>query len=297
LGNEFGVADEVAQIHAAILASLAARWAGVTVQKSDYIDYGVRAFAGQHLPADSWGELAAYLSGTDRRLPEYLQTQLRRILWAQRVLKEGRFYLDLVADMCDRPVLAMLDASGHCIVSATTVESSQDIRRAVERWMIDSAELGMESRALVSSGAVCRAMSGELLRTVVAVDGDVSRSVARADDVTIETHRTAFERLRSTVAVVSVARMGIGSLDVASTVLALGLLRVWGRWLRGFAESSPAFLLHRMIRREGSLLEMPDRWIVRLKSSPLDVVLGISGYLDVIDRVSWLTPSRIEFIV
>jgi hypothetical protein len=75
------------------------------------------------------------------------------------------------------------------------------------------------------------------------------------------------------------------------------VLRQWARWLRGFAESSTAYLLKSFIRRAGTVEAQPGRVLVALDPLPLDVALQMIGYFDPLERVSWLNGRRVEFNV
>jgi len=74
--------------------------------------------------------------------------------------------------------------------------------------------------------------------------------------------------------------------DIAGTVL-----RAWAQWLRGFADSSSAFLLERFVRRPGRVAVVHGRAIVELEPRPLDLLLEMAGYLDPLEREAYLRYS------
>lgn len=78
---------------------------------------------------------------------------------------------------------------------------------------------------------------------------------------------------------------------------ARSLLRIWARWLRGFEESSPRYLLDQFVRRPGTVVMAPDVVTVQLSRRPLDTVLEVSGYLRPIEVVPGLASCRVEFRV
>jgi len=77
--------------------------------------------------------------------------------------------------------------------------------------------------------------------------------------------------------------------------LAVHLLRLWSRWLRGFAQSSVPYLLQQFIRRPGEIELRPDEIVVILRPAPLDLVLEMSGYLAPTPAVPWLAQRRVSF--
>jgi hypothetical protein len=79
--------------------------------------------------------------------------------------------------------------------------------------------------------------------------------------------------------------------------LAEDLLRLWARWLRGFAESSVPFLLENFIRRPGSIFTSPTEITVVMPPRPLDLVIEMAGYLAPIENVSWLGGRRLSFTI
>jgi hypothetical protein len=77
--------------------------------------------------------------------------------------------------------------------------------------------------------------------------------------------------------------------------LAVVLLRLWSRWLRGFAQSSAPYLLRQFIRRRGRIAARPNEIEVILRPAQLDVVLEMSGYLAPTPPVPWLGDRRVSF--
>ena len=92
-------------------------------------------------------------------------------------------------------------------------------------------------------------------------------------------------------------RLRLTHADRTLALGALGLLRVWGRWLRGFSGSSAAFLLDGFVRRPGQVARLGDDLLVRLEPRPLDVVLAIAGYTDELDLRPLNGTGRLRFQV
>ena len=88
----------------------------------------------------------------------------------------------------------------------------------------------------------------------------------------------------------------LAGLRLASTGnLADDLLRLWARWLRGFAEASVPFLLENFIQRPGSLSITPIEIRVEMERRSLDIVLEMADYLAPIENISWLGGRRLTF--
>ena len=88
---------------------------------------------------------------------------------------------------------------------------------------------------------------------------------------------------------------GYPQLDQTIAILACLLLRMWSRWLRGFSDSSLAFIVDNFIRRQGRLYSEKDVILVELERRPLDLVMEMAGYLADLERVPWLPGKRIKF--
>jgi len=86
-------------------------------------------------------------------------------------------------------------------------------------------------------------------------------------------------------------------LDAHLSTTASLLLRAWGHWLPGIGSSSGRFLLDNCVRRSGRVLLSEERIAVELEPAPLDVVLGMAGYLAPIERVAWLDDRTVTFSV
>ena len=124
--------------------------------------------------------------------------------------------------------------------------------------------------------------------------------------------RTAHRRLRADVlrglearglrqsvgkeqlACVQHSTLGDPRTDRTVGIVALAVLLAWTEWLRGFGESSPAFVLDRFVRRAGAISVSEGCAAVELERRPLDLVLEMAGYLDELDAGAVL-PRRISF--
>jgi hypothetical protein len=77
--------------------------------------------------------------------------------------------------------------------------------------------------------------------------------------------------------------------------LADNLLRLWARWLRGFADASVPFLLQNFIHRPGTIFIGPTEIKVEMERRSLDIVLEMADYLAPIENISWLGGRRLSF--
>ena len=88
--------------------------------------------------------------------------------------------------------------------------------------------------------------------------------------------------------------LGFEPVDEVVERAAILLLRLWARWLRGFAASSLPYLLARTVHREGIWLADAETIRVAMASRPLDPVLRLAGYLDPLPAgAGWLAPRRL----
>ncbi|WP_086930829.1 hypothetical protein [Agarilytica rhodophyticola] len=83
--------------------------------------------------------------------------------------------------------------------------------------------------------------------------------------------------------------------DLSLNLVAIALLRAWSYWLPRFANSSTAYLLENLIRRQGALCSTRQHIDVSLAPAPLDVVLEMSGYLNPLEKTLWLEQRDVTF--
>jgi hypothetical protein len=90
---------------------------------------------------------------------------------------------------------------------------------------------------------------------------------------------------------------GPGLSDASETLglLALGVLRAWSRWLGELAGSSVPYLRGHFLCRPGTLRWSADELVVDLAPRPLDTVLDLAGYLDLVENVPWLGGRPVVF--
>lgn len=110
----------------------------------------------------------------------------------------------------------------------------------------------------------------------------------RARDPLIAAQRQLEERLAH-------GALGLPAADRLTATAAALVVAAWGRWLRGFAAASPAFLLERVLQRPGQVRRQGNRLDVRLAPRPMDVALELSGHLEPIESPPWLPGLTVSF--
>jgi hypothetical protein len=108
-------------------------------------------------------------------------------------------------------------------------------------------------------------------------------------------HRNGLERLLRTLDAMAPGRIGPPHFDLTVTLVAAGLMQLWGRWLHNFAGSSAHYILRNFIRRRGRLIVGPSEVAVRMAPLPLDLVIEMSGYMAKMERVPWLGERDLSF--
>jgi hypothetical protein len=96
------------------------------------------------------------------------------------------------------------------------------------------------------------------------------------------------------LACVQHSTLGDPQTDRTVGIVAVAVLLAWTGWLRGFGESSPAFVLDQFVRRPGAISLSEGCAAVELERRPLDLVLEMAGYLGELDAGAVL-PRRISF--
>jgi len=83
--------------------------------------------------------------------------------------------------------------------------------------------------------------------------------------------------------------------ELTAGLAAAALLRLWARWLHGFAGASVPFLLTSFVRRPGWLVHEGNVLVVEMAPLPLDVALEMAGYTAELEPQPWLCDRRIRF--
>jgi hypothetical protein len=122
-------------------------------------------------------------------------------------------------------------------------------------------------------------------------------SIAAAGDgaATADEYQAGGRCLDGVLATLAGGELGHPDVDLTVAVLVAELTHLWARWLRGFAESSPGYLIDGLIRRPGAMLVSERRVEVHLPARPLDVVLRMAGYADELETVPWLGERSLAF--
>jgi hypothetical protein len=114
-----------------------------------------------------------------------------------------------------------------------------------------------------------------------------------------ELHYKGGEAAALAFAAVDGGRMGLVDADLTLASVGLSVVRIWARWLKGggMAQAGQGYLLNQMIRRPGWVRRDKSGQVqVAVKPGALDIVMQLAGYLEPLERVSWLKNANICFV-
>ncbi|MBI3785366.1 MAG: hypothetical protein HY270_18395 [Deltaproteobacteria bacterium] len=247
-----------------LLAALVLQWSGGAGCSDDRLDPAVAAFA----DAPRLQTIASLRDGwagvVDDDLMR-LQAGVLQMLVEQRLIGgQNLDVLDIESGSSDAAAKFLLAGDAHvpAWAFAASFSDQEERQHRVRDWM-------------------------RTWKNVTGLD-----PVVVADDPSIEAQRVA---LRYSFETLAPGNLGLPAVDLTVSVVAMALLRIWGRWLRQFAESSLPYLLEQFIRRPGRLTVDDDTIIVDLERRPLDIVLEMAGYTADLERLSWLSGRRLCF--
>jgi hypothetical protein len=123
---------------------------------------------------------------------------------------------------------------------------------------------------------------------------EAGESDERPESDLLDSHHLDRAALLAALAALDNGRLDMPAADLTVALTAIALLRVWSRWLRGFADSSVPYLLDQFIRRAGRVLDGPEV-VAELEPRPLDMILEMAGYTQALERVPWLGHRRLRF--
>jgi hypothetical protein len=280
----------------ASLLALFLRWAGVTAIAEGWIDPGLLVLAGlsevQHKAAP--GEPGPLTSTEDlvrhwraagpATLPGNVATWLRTLA-GQRVLAGDALHLYSLPLATGGYALVAGDATAALWPLGQVIETSDQAGEVVAGWLAAWATAMGRPPVLVAEDP--------LLATARSSDAEVA--ALTSDQALTATHVAGWTRITAAFEALAPGQLGLPAIDLAVTLAAGVLLRLWARWLRSFGESSVPYLLDKFIRRPGTIWVTSTEIVVTLDRRPLDIVLEMAGYLGEIDRVPWLGNRRVRF--
>jgi hypothetical protein len=246
----------------AVMLSLALRWAGPAGTDGDRLDPALGLLAGMD-PSSALDRLRAFWSGIEPPAHARLQAELVRTAVGLRLLDGASLGVHRL-DLGDGGVtLVASDGTPGVWPLARRLPSAAAAAATLEDWL-DTWE----------------AASGTRPEPVVA-DDDLTGVLGTAAPG--ERHRRSLDELGRAMASLEAGRLGIPEADLTVACWSVVLLRLWARWLRGFAGSSAGYLLDHFIRRPGRVVTEGTDLTVVLEPGPFDVVLELAGYGSTLD--------------
>ncbi|MDX1522131.1 MAG: hypothetical protein R3264_10925, partial [Anaerolineae bacterium] len=165
------------------------------------------------------------------------------------------------------------------------IDEGQNLDPLIQAWQTAWASLlGVPAQPVLSWESAAIAPEGQTL------DGDGDATIASQ-------YAQSTARLSEALGVLGKATSGLAAIDLTAQITGYGLLSLWKRWLRQFAQSSAAYLLANFIDRSGRVQIDSRRVVVTMENRPLDVVLEMAGYLEPIERLVWLDGRDLHFVL
>lgn len=230
-------------------------------------DAGLALLAGlEQLPTD-WDANWEALSAAD---DERFQSALWRGMLALRLLQpESLFLYELALD--GRTALIGADRSGQVAAFGSLLDGEDTQDAIVAGWLAVWQDAFGQQPTLVDA-------------QMAAQDESLSAVYSQGKDA-----------VEAGIEAMAYGRLGLPQADLTISLLAIALLRLWGRWLRHFATSTPAYLLHQFVHRSGAVRLDNDAIVVALEPRPLDMILDMAGYLAPLEHLSWIPHRQIDF--
>ncbi len=114
-------------------------------------------------------------------------------------------------------------------------------------------------------------------------------------DTISDNHNQGKRAVQLTLSAFEHGVLGAENPDLVLGLLANTVVRAWAGWLRGFSSSGSAYLLDNALRRKGRIHCNPGYWEIEMEPRPLDVVVRMAGYCNVLERVSWLGGKSLRY--
>jgi hypothetical protein len=260
----------------AVVLGLALRWSGPAGTIGGELDPGLALLAGIE-PAGALDWLRAQWSAPGAAEHLRLQREMLRTAAGQGLLAGGDLHVHAAELGTAGMALVGSDGTPGVWPLGRPVASPREAPEVVRAWL-----------------DACEAATGRR-PDAVARDERLAGVLGGASfDERAETDR---QELLGTLAALDAGRLGIPQADLTLALCAAALLRLWARWLRGFAGSSAGYLLERFVRRPGRIARAGEELTVVLPPAPLDVVLEMAGYAGTCESDPALGHRRVHLLL
>jgi hypothetical protein len=273
----------------ALLATLGLRWAGAEAVSAGKLDAGLALLAGAPL---TLAELQGIWNAVPPAGHDRFQAALLRVLIGQRVVAPATLHLYRLTLDADGNALVVGDASGRVWPLGRVFETEAAIPAILADWLTTWTQTAGSDPVQIVADATLEPWLpplAEATELLLAEENSITDAEA------LGAHQQGREALQTALQALTPTALGIPQADLSLALTALLLLRVWARWLRGFATASAPYLLDNLIRRAGTRTVDANSLLVELAPAPLDVVLEIAGYTAELDKLPWLGQRRVKF--
>ncbi|MEZ4658013.1 MAG: hypothetical protein R2911_10605 [Caldilineaceae bacterium] len=289
---------------APLLAAIGIRWAGLAQQEHEQLDPGLCVLSG--LPQGAtWSALRQSWMQAAAADHAQFQANFLTILAGQRLVGGDVLTIHQVPVAGQQALVAGV-LGGQVWPLGGCFDNEHEATALLNRWsnawaaVIGTPPTFMMDQTLAArvtaAGAGLDAALSPYIRAVDPSTVDleaVDPFDADADSASyVETDR----ELRAALARLDSGQLGLPAADLTIGLSAISLLRLWARWLRQFAASSPAYLLDNFVLRPGRVRQLEQRIVVEIPPQTLDIVLEMVDYLTPLERLPWLNNSTIEFM-
>jgi hypothetical protein len=254
---------------AALLLALGRRWAGPAGAHRGRVDAGLTVLAGLDTPPTLEAVGRTWSPVTSADVERFERTWLATLA-GQGMLGDEDLHLHLLSAGRGRMAAVAGTAAGLWPLGRL-LRDTGELPAILAGWLTAwEAETGLRPSIHCDAALVDplqARLHGALL--VPAHDGNGTSATHRSN-------RSAFLRMHRAL---RWGRTGQPGPDLLVELMASGLVRLWARWLRGFAAASVPYLLDELVRRPGLVRRDGTGVYVELDPRPLDVVLEIAGYI------------------
>jgi hypothetical protein len=262
---------------AALPLALGLRWAGATESARGRVGTSVAMLAAVDDPPTREVVGRAWSAATPDD-DERFQLAWLTVLTGHRLLEGGG--LHLFAFPGARETMTVIASSDPCMlwpVGRVGLTGPGELSRVVAGWLAAWQELtGRRPDWIVCDDSLVGTLRAGLPDE--RVTGITLRDAPPGPGTAADAHRAGRRALVATRRCLSRGRLGLPAADLTVELTAATLLRLWARWLPGFAEASVPYLLEQFVRRPGRIRHEPGRLLVELDRRPLDIVLELAGY-------------------
>jgi hypothetical protein len=273
-----------------LLLSILIRIAGEGAVHNGQLDAGLAELL---TSSNKFDDLQQAWNVVEAEQHDAFQFSVLKILAGQRLISGNRLNLYRLEQQDGTAWLIGGDAGAQVWSLSCSITAADAVEQIITHWI----DAWTQATGRVPEISVDASLA-QYCSSALVVDSfeaaEAATVITQADDPSI-LHIKGRENLVQALTTLAANQLGMVRADLQCALLAIGVIRLWARWLNHFSTASVPYLLDSLIRRAGMLTVSEDCIDVQMDPAPLDVVIEMAAYLNDLERLDWLGGRTIKY--